>query len=226
MKKTILLILLFSLTINSVFSQKERKRVLIINSGVSVPFAEFAVKKMVIDAGFAGTGFNVGIDYLSSKIGWLGFTASAGYSILNFDSKAYRSEYERILDQNGEVTVTAGNYNIFKTVAGLYLKTPEFYHLELLFIAQLGPSFSIHPDITVDHSQYGLINSTKQDHDWALISNLGMKVNYNISDRYGVNLSYCLNYLLPGFEDDSGLVYHFYMPVRFQNINLGFFINL
>jgi hypothetical protein len=110
MRISLLLILILSLTVNSVFTQKERKRVLIINSGVSVPFSEFAVKKMVIDAGFAGPGFNVGVDYLSSKIGWLGFTASAGYSNLNFDGKAYRSEYEKILDQNGEVTVTAGNY--------------------------------------------------------------------------------------------------------------------
>jgi hypothetical protein len=226
MKKTIFLILLFSVTINLLSAQKERKRVLIINSGVSVPFSEFAVKKMVIDAGFAGTGFNVGIDYLSSKIGWLGFTASAGYSILNFDNKAYRSEYERILDQNGEVTITAGNYNIFKTVAGLYLKIPEFYHLELLFIAQLGYSLSIHPEINVDHSQYGKINSIKQDHDWALVSNLSMKVNYNLSDKYGVNLTYCLNYLRPGFEDDSYFINMFFMPVRFQNINLGFIIKL
>jgi len=226
MKKPIILILLLSFTITAVLAQKVRKRVLIINSGISVPFSEFAIKKMDYDAGFAGSGFNLGIDYLSTKIGWLGFTASAGYSIMNFDNESYRLEYERVLNHDGEVEVTAGNYNIFKTVAGLMLKTPEFHHIEFLVNAQLGYSITIHPEIKVDHSRYGIINSIDQVHDGALISNLGMKINYIISDKYGLNLSYCLNYLLPGFHDDLPFIGSFFLPIRFQNINVGFIFKL
>lgn len=226
MKKPFILILILSLTISAVPAQKERIRTIIINSGISIPYSDFANKTMVIDAGFAGVGMNIGIDYLSSKDRFLGFCASAGYSIMNFDRKDYKSEYERVLNDDGEITVTAGNYNFFKTVVGLTAKMPEFHSIKILFIAQVGGSFDIHPEIKVDHSRYGIINSIHQDHDWALIGNLGMKVNYKLSDKYGVSLGYCLNSLRPAFYDDSSLVGTFFMPVRFQNISLGFIFKL
>jgi hypothetical protein len=145
---------------------------------------------------------------------------------MNFSKKAYKSEYERVLNDDGEITVTAGNYNFFNTVIGLTAKMPEFHSIKILFIAQVGGSFDIHPELKVDHSRYGIINSIPQDHDWALIGNLGMKVNYKISDKYGVSLGYCLNSLRPAFYSNSSLVGNFFMPVRFQNINLGFIFKL
>ncbi len=226
MKKSFILILILSLTISAVPAQKEKVRVIIINSGASIPFSAFANKKMVPDAGFAGAGMNVGIEFLNNAERYLTFSASAGYSILDFDSEAYRSEYDRIWNQRGEVTVTAGNYHFIKTVAGLALILPVFDQLDFLFSAQIGVSLSIHPEIVVDHSRYGIINSNVHDPAWAATSNLGMKINYKISEKYGVNLTYCLNYLYPGFEDITGAVDHFDLPVRFQNINLGIVIKL
>jgi hypothetical protein len=226
MKKLFILILLLLFTISSVPAQKERIRTLVVNSGISVPYSDFANKTMVIDAGFAGVGMNIGVDYLSSKDRFLGFCASAGWSNINFNKKAYKSEYERVLNDNGEITVIAGNYNFFKTVVGLTAKIPEFHSIKILFIAQVGGSFDIHPELKVDHSRYGIINSIPQDNDWALIGNLGMKVNYKISDKYGVSLGYCLNSLRPAFNSNSSLVGNFFMPVRFQNINLGFIFKL
>lgn len=176
-------------------------------------------------AGFAGSGMNVGIDYLHSRGGFFGLSASAGYAILNFDGKAYRSEYERILNDPGEVTVTAGNYQILKGVVGLTGKFPEFYHTEIFLIVQAGYALSIHPEIIVNHSQMGIINSVGQVHDWTGISNLGMKINYNISEKYGVNFNYCLNFLYPGFQDE-GYISLFSLPERFANINIGLIINL
>jgi hypothetical protein len=226
MKKPFILILIFSFITSAVPAQKERIRTIIINSGISLPYSDFAKKTMVVDAGFAGAGMNIGVDYLSSKGRFLGFCASAGYSIMNFDKKTYKSEYERVLNDGGEITVTAGNYNIFKTVVGLTARIPEFHSIDILFVAQVGYSFDIHPEIKVDHSRYGIINSINQDHDWTLIGSLGMRINYNISDKYGVSLGYCLNSLRPGFYDDNTLVGTFFMPVRFQNINLGFIFKL
>jgi hypothetical protein len=226
MKKPLILILILSLTVSAVPAQKERKRIIIINSGISLPYSDFAKKSMVEYAGFAGAGMNIGIDYMSSKGRLLGFCGSAGYSIMNFDRKDYKSEYERVLDDDGVITVTAGNYNFFKAVAGLTARIPEFKNIEILFIAQMGCSFDIHPEIKVDHSRYGIINSVSQDHDWAITGNLGMRVNYNISDKYGVTLGYCINSLRPSFYNDNSLVGTFFMPVRFQNINLGFILKL
>ena len=226
MKKPFILILIFSLTISAVPAQKERIRTIIFNSGISVPYSDFAKKTMVQDAGFAGVGMNIGIDYLSSKGRFLGFCASAGYTNMNFNKKAYKSEYERVMDDDGEITVTAGNYNFLKAVIGLTGKIPVHDNIQLLVIPQVGGSFDIHPEIKVDHSRYGIINSIHQDHDWALIWNLGVKVNYKISDKYGISLGYCLNSMLTAFYSNSPIVGTFFMPVRFQNINLGFILKL
>jgi hypothetical protein len=226
MKKTFILILILSLTISTIPAQKERERVIIINSGISLPFSSFANKKMASYAGFAGPGMNIGIDFLANKERYLTFSASAGYSILDFDSEAYRSGYDRIYNQSGSVTVSATNYHFFKTVAGLALIIPLFDKLDFLFSAQIGAALSIHPEIIVDHSQYEIINSTQKDPALSATSNLNLKLNYIITEKYGVNLTYSLNYLYPGFGDISGAVHHFDLPVRFQNINLGFVIKL
>lgn len=191
-----------------------------------MPFSDFAKDKMVSDAGFAGTGWNLGLDYVTSKGGNFGFCAAAGYSIINFDAEAYESGYEQILDYNGVTTVNAGNYHIIKTVAGITGIFPEFHHIELSLLLQLGLSLSIHPEVTVNNSQFGIINSFNQDPAWAMISNLGAKINYRISDKYGLNLSYCLNFLRPGFDDDIGSHHNFWLPIRYQNINLGFILYL
>jgi opacity protein-like surface antigen len=225
MKKTLILILILSFTITSVLAQKERKRVLIFNSGVSLPFSDFAIKKMEAFAGFAGTGFNAGIDYLSSKGGFLGFIASTGYSIMNFDSKAYKSEYDRILDQDGEVAVNAGNYNFFRTTVGLSGRITEINAIDIKLFIQAGISLSMHPEIIVIHSRFGIINSVKQDWAWASTSGAGLKINYNFSENYAVSFGYSLNLLYPGFNDE-GPHSHFNLPVRFANFNLGFLIVL
>jgi len=226
MKKPFILILILSLTISAVPAQKEKERVILINSGISLPFSSFAKKEMDHNAGFAGAGMNIDIDYLNNKARWLTFTASAGYAILNFKEEAYRAGYDRILNQDGAVTVTAGNYQFYKTVVGLAVIVPEFYHIELLFSAQIGAAIAIHPEISVDHIQYGVINSFSKDHEWAATSNLNMRINYNISEKYGVNLTYCLNYLTPYFYDDIGVHHVFSLPVRFGNLNLGIAIKL
>jgi hypothetical protein len=226
MKKTFILILILSLTIYTVHAQKEKERVIIINSGVSLPFSSFANKKMVPNAGFAGAGMNLCIDYLNNTERFLTFSAGAGYAILDFDKETYRSEYERIWNESGSMSVTAGNYHFFKTVVGLALIIPVLDPLDFIFSVQCGISLSIHPEIIVEHSFYGIINSNIHDAAWAATSNLNMKINYKITEKYGVNLTYCLNYLYPGFDDVVGAVGHFDLPVRFQNINLGFVIKL
>jgi hypothetical protein len=62
MKKPVLTILIFLITIPLVDAQKENKKSLVgINAGISVPFADFADKKMENYSGFAAPGANIEI---------------------------------------------------------------------------------------------------------------------------------------------------------------------
>jgi hypothetical protein len=132
----------------------------------------------------------------------------------------------RILGQDGEVTVNAGNYQIYKAVIGLAGRTPEFKHFELLFILHLGCAFFVHPEIRVDHSGLGRINTIQKDTNLGNINIYSFKLNYYPSARYGINLSYNLNFARPWFSDETGIHNRYELPVQFQNINLGLIIRL
>jgi hypothetical protein len=227
MKKTAITILIFLMTLTLVYAQKENKKSVVgINSGISIPFADFAEKKMENFAGFAGAGANIEIDFFRYTGKYFGLCSNIGYSNLFFNEKAYKSEYDRILDHYGETTVNAGNYQILKGLIGLILKIPETRHTEVLLIFQLGCSMSVHPDLLVSNSVLGEINSVKKDTKWSSMSNAGIKINYYLSEKYGISLNYGLNFTKPGFYDETSIERVFILPVRYQNINIGLVINL
>jgi hypothetical protein len=157
---------------------------------------------------------------------FFGLSSNIGYTNIFLNEKAYKSEYNRILGQSGDVTVKAGNYQVLKGLLGFIVKTPEFRNTEILFIAQLGYSMRIHPEILVDHSEWGIINSIKKDKDWGMISNAGIKINYYLSEKYGISINYNLNATTANFRDITSFEKVFNLPIRYQNINLGFVINL
>jgi hypothetical protein len=208
MKKPVITILIFLLSITMVNAQKENKKSIVgINSGISIPYADFANKKMEYYAGFAGTGANIEIDFFRYTGRFFGLSSNIGYSNIFLNEKAYKSEYDRILENYGETTVTAGNYQILKGLIGLILKIPETRHAEVLLVFQLGYSMSVHPDLLVTNSELGEINSY-------------------LSEKYGISLNYGLNSTRPGFYDETSNEKVFFLPVRYQNINIGLVINL
>lgn len=227
MKKPVIIILIFLITITLVNAQEENKKSIVgINSGISIPFADFADKKMENYSGFAGTGANIEIDFFRYTGRFFGLSSNIGYSNIFFNEKAYKSEYDRILDNYGETTVAAGNYQVLKGLIGLILKIPETRHTEVLLVFQLGCSMSVHPDLLVTNSELGEINSVKKDTDWSSMSNAGIKINYYLSEKYGISLNYSLNSTKPGFYDETSVERVFILPVRYQNINIGLVINL
>jgi len=227
MKKPVLTILIFLITIPLVDAQKENKKSLVcINSGISIPFADFADKKMENYSGFAAPGANIEIDFFRYTGRFFGLSSNIGYSSIFFNEKAYKSEYDHILDNYGETTVAAGNYQILKGLIGLILKIPETRHAEVLLVFQLGCSMSVHPDLLVTNSELGEINSVKKGTEWSSMSNAGIKINYYLSEKYGISLNYGLNSTRPGFYDETSNEKVFFLPVRYQNINIGLVINL
>jgi hypothetical protein len=177
-------------------------------------------------AGFASPGINMEIDLLRYTSRFFGFTSGIGYASIFFREKAYQAEYDRILAGYGENKVSAGNYQVLTGVLGFILKIPETRHTEALIVCRLGIAMSVHPDLVVANSKLGEINTVGINSDWNSAANMGLKVHYWLTEKYGITLNYSFNSTRPHFRDDTGLGKSFYLPVRYMNINAGFVMNL
>jgi hypothetical protein len=227
MKKAAITVLTILIAINLASAQKENKKwVAGVNAGMSVPFADFAIKKMVFNAGFASPGVNADIDFFRYTGRFFALSSTIGYTSIFFNEKAYQSEYSYIPNLEGETTVDAGNYQIMKGLLGFVIKIPETRHTEVLINLQAGYAMSVHPDLLVTNTEWGEINSVKKNIAWSPMSSAGIKVNYYLSEKYGVSLNYDLNFTKPGFSDKTSIEKSFTLPVRYQNINIGFVMNL
>ncbi len=227
MKKTAITLLLLLIELNLLYSQEyTRKTVFGINAGCSLPYAEFAARTMTSYAGFAAPGMNMEVDLMRYTGRFFGFTSGLGYASFFFREKAYQAEYDRILAGWGENTVSAGNYQMLTGVLGLILKIPETRHIGVLIVCRLGIAMSVHPDLVVTNSKVGEINTVSKNSDWSSAANLGLKVHYWLTEKYGITLNYSLNSARPGFRDDTGIGKSFFLPVRYMNINAGIVMNL
>ncbi|MCF8226594.1 MAG: hypothetical protein K9J30_12020 [Bacteroidales bacterium] len=227
MKKYVPFILVL-LSLHGLTSAQERswKKGVLIHTGISIPFSNYASKTMenYYSGYFANPGANLGTDLLwYGKIFGLG--ASLGYANQTFAREAFRSEYDRILNGEGETTVSAGIYQSLKGTAGLILKTPEFYNTEIMFTAQAGMALIVHPEITVENSFWGTLNTINTDSDWQPMSMMEVIVKYRMTEKIGISLIYNSNYAKPYFTDDTGFYNGFNVPVRFRNVNIGILIN-
>jgi hypothetical protein len=66
----------------------------------------------------------------------------------------------------------------------------------------------------------------EKDADISVIGNAGIRINHWLNERYGLSLGYSLNTTRPSFDDETSIDGHFFLPVRYQNINIGFIMNL
>lgn len=226
MSRILLVYIALILAAPPLFSQKTgKKSVFGVNSGVSLPFNDFADKTMIYRAGFASAGPNIEAEYLYYGK-FFGFSSSIGYASIFFNEKAYQAEYARALGGYGTNEVTAGNYQILKFLVGYTLKIPEFNHTEVMILFHLGYALTVHPDLLVTNSELGEINRVAKDAGGAPVSNAGLKINYWLTRQYGLTLNAGLNLTLPGFYDDTGPGGSFFLPVHYSNINIGFVMNL
>lgn len=226
MKKTAMILLTALMTLNLLHAQKENKKsVLGVNAGMAVPFQDFAGKEISEHAGFAALGPDIEIDFLRHGR-FFGFSAVFGYASMFFNENAYRAEYDRMLGNYGLNTVKAGNYNILKGLVGFTLKFPEVNHIEMLAMLHVGCAISVHPELVVSNSELGTINTYQTDVAWSAMSNAGVRINYWLSGKYGLSLNFGANFTTPAFHDDTSILQAFFLPVRYQNINVGFIMNL
>ncbi len=218
--------LLVIVTVNPLFPQKAvKKSVFGANAGISIPYYEFAQTTFRYDAGFAGPGPNIEAEFL--RYGkFFGFSSSIGYASFFFKEKKYQAEYDRVLNGYGSNEVNAGNYQVLKFLVGFTLKLPEMERTEVMLLFHLGYALSVHPNLTVINSELGEINNIRRSTDRSPVSNAGLKVNYWLNDKYGINLNSGLNLTRPAFYDATGPGGTFFMPVRYVNANIGFVMKL
>ncbi len=225
MRRSILLFLLVSAVSSITFAQDSPwHRSLAVHAGLCLPFDEFAEHNFSSDAGFANPGANLEGDFLF-YLEHVGFCFTLGYSNLGFNRKAYRASYDAVILEEGEISVNAGIYQSMKSTLGFCIRGPEFLNTEIFLQVQAGIALNVHPEISVTHSYWGLINSIQRDTDWQSISVLGLTLNHRLNEKYGICLSYDANFTLPYFSDASSFQ-GFDLPMRFQNISLGIKIQI
>lgn len=226
MKKLFLAFLVIIVSINPLFPQKTGiKSVFGANAGLSIPINEFAQNTFIHDAGFAGVGPNIEVEFLHYGK-WFGISSSIGYASIFFNEKDYQAEYDRLLSGYGSNEVMAGNYQVLKFLIGYILKIPEIKSTEVMLLVHLGYAHSVHPNLVVTNPELGEINSIGRSADGSPIFNMGLKANYWLNDRYGINLNYGMNLTRPTFNDETGIGGTFAFPIHYSNANIGFVMNL
>jgi hypothetical protein len=227
MKRIASTLLVLMTLINTLPAQDDyRKSITGANAGVTIPFADFAGNKMEPSAGFASTGMNIDGDLLLFTGRYFGFTSGIGYASVFFAERDYRAEYDRMLDGYGQNRVSVGNYQVLKGMLGFAFRIPVTGHVEALITCQAGVAFCVHPDLMVTNTELGTINTINRNSTWSPVSSAGVKINYWLNEKYGINLNYSLNATKPGFDDQTGTGGNFYLPVRYMNINAGVVVSL
>lgn len=224
-KYLVLLVLTVLATATGIAQEKTKKSVFGASTGLSIPYMEFAYKTFRYDAGFAAPGPNISVEYRYYG-NYIGFSSCIGYSSLFFNEKAYRAEYDRTLNGYGTNTVSAGNYQVMMFLAGFTLKLPEMKQTEVMLLFHIGYAASVHPELIVTNSEYGVINSINKNTGGCPAANAGIQVNHWLNDKYGISLSCCLSSATPSFGDGTGPGGSFLLPVKYANINVGVIMNL
>jgi len=221
MNRLLLIVLLLVQGNAYLFSQETWKRNnLGVHAGMAIPYSDFAKRDFVRDAGFARSGWNLEVDFLRYEYSFFGYGVNLGYSSPGFDSERYRDSYMEILADQ-EISVTAGNYHMFKGTVGILLKTPQVSKMEFMFMHWIGYSVTLHPEIVVASGGFGEINYIEKCTGKRPIMGFILRTNYFVTDRIGISLSYRLNSNHPYFPDETSQEGGFRLPIKYHTINVG-----
>lgn len=212
---------------NTLHAQDENKKnVFSGHLGVSIPTNEFAETTFEYDAGYANVGANIELNYYRYTGRYFALNVSIGYTAFGFNESAYTNDYYNALNKTDGIKTEAGAYQFLNTSFGVVFKIPAGSDFEVLFIPMIGIALCHHPDLVVTDDEAGVINSFNKDNSGAGSAGIKAQLNYYLSDRYGINLSYSRFSISPTFSDETSYEQHFNLPVSFQHINIGLTIIL
>lgn len=212
---------------NSIVAQDENKKnVFSGHLGVSIPTNEFAETNFEYDAGYATTGANIELNYYRYTGKYFALNVSIGYAAFGFSESAYTDDYCNALNKTDGIKTEAGAYQFLNTSFGIVFKIPIGSDFEVLFVPMIGLALCHHPELVVTDDEAGVINSFNKDNSFAASAGIKAQLNYFLTARYGINLSYSRFSTSPTFSDETSYEKHFDLPVSFQNINIGLTIML
>jgi hypothetical protein len=212
---------------NNLHAQDEsKKNVFNGHLGVSIPTNGFAETTFEYDAGYANVGANIELNYYRYTGKYFALNASIGYTAFGFNESAYTNDYYHALSMTDGIKTDAGAYQFLNTSFGVVFKIPIGSDFEVLFIPMIGIALCHHPDLAVTDDEAGVINSISKDNSGAGSAGIKAQLNYYLSARYGINLSYSRFSTSPTFSDETSFEQPFDLPVSFQNINIGLTIIL
>ncbi len=194
------------------------------SAGAAAPYDEFAASTFTYRAGFALTGINLDggvIHYGRRKI--LGVYADAGYAFLPFNEKRYQAEYDRIFEDVGTMSVSTEGYHYLRAEVGFLIRTIAILDTRIILQAGVGYTLFRHPYLSAINTYWGIVNTVNSDLDFQLSGSAGIRLEHALDESAGIYLSYQLFASKPDFSDTESYRDHrFYVPVRTQQINIGF----
>jgi len=217
---------LYALTVTGQTARENKKSVFGASAGLTLPHGDFALKTLTGKAGFASAGANAEVQLMRYTGRFFGLASTIGYANIFISEKTFAAEYDRLLNGYGSTRVKAGNYQSLTGMIGLILKFPEVKGTDILFLFQAGAAMTVHPSITAANSVLGDINKIEKDVTFSAVGNAEIRINHWLNDRYGLSLSYGRTSSTPSFDDETSNSGFFSLPVNYQNLNVGFVMNL
>jgi opacity protein-like surface antigen len=218
MKKIVFFIILSGI-FYQVSAQKDTVRNSIsINSGIVIPFSEFAGNSLKDGGGFAGNGMNIRIDYIHYLNRHLGIDLSVGYTNILFDVQKCTDAYNAALQQTEGVEVRVdGNYQIYKGSLGLVARAPQVLHTTFFAKASLGSSLNVLPGISADDDW--VLARIKQDECGYMTYEAGLGCNHYFK-QWGISVEYSRLKAKPFLPDNAFHISNV-LEMSFQTINVG-----
>lgn len=217
------LLIVFVCSISLEAQDSISRNAMAISAGSSIPYSDFAARTFTPRAGFAKAGANLDFEIIRyGRRGIFGMYADLGLANIFFDEKSYISEYERILNHEGVTSVTTGSYQFLTLHGGFLVRLVEFLDTRIILQTAIGYTLCRHPYLSAANSYWGNINTVNSDLDVQISSSAGIRVERTLNERTGIIISYGLFACKPDFSDSMSFMdYTFYLPVRYQNINIG-----
>jgi len=219
----LVVVLMAACTVHLSAREPVRRNAFFIGTGAAVPYSDFATSSFTWRSGFAKTGVNLDAGVIRyGRRGIFGLYAEAGYTHMFFNENKYLAEYNRILGTEGTTTVTTEGYRFLKGETGFLIRTVAILDTRFILKAGVGYTLCRHPRLSAANTYWGDVNTVNSDLDMQISGTAGIRAEHDIDERTGIFLSYQLFACKPDFRDTEGYRdYTFYLPVRYQQINLG-----
>ncbi|MGI9544157.1 MAG: outer membrane beta-barrel protein [Cyclobacteriaceae bacterium] len=225
MKKLLLILLVSFGTIN--FLQAQNDRMIKFKLGASEPIGSYGATTNNAQSGYAETGWNAGIEGVYYLNDWFGLGGNVTYSYPNFDNRIVNNG---LLESAHYSVNSSGNYyDNFTYTVGPYFRYTVTDQVSVHAKTHVGVLTVYRPDVFITYDIIrgdtwgGLYLDNTWDNSPAI--NLGLGVQYMVSDNIGINLDWEYTNGSPNFaywsKTEPSIILRDERRVSFANFDFG-----